>query len=306
MTAKLSELLKDSEVAALTDIREDAATKARTAKAKYERNSVWFILSGGLATIAGALILLSTGGEGSKEVLEAAQRGEEVLTPETLASVQSYLSQPIIRSLLFVVEVFALAFAAYTAEILRSSKADVSWIANRREAEAGRIKIFNKIMEQAQKRDTAPSHEYEIAAFDHFLTEQLDKQIKHHKDNDQEASEGAWRTIRIGAAIAAVVGGVGATGTIGEWWIVFGAFVGVIAPVLMHGLTKYREMKLDRERSESSANTWKILREIRGRADAARSDLTAGNPDAARQMIVDTHATMKAENEAWTPTKSPI
>lgn len=306
MTAKLDEILSDSEVRAIAEIRDRSASNARRAQSVYERYSVLFIVAGGVATVAGALILLSSGGEGSREAMEAAKRGGEALTPETLVSVQAYLAQPLVRSLLFVVEVFALGFSAYAAEILRSSKSDVAWISERREAEAGRITLFEKIMECAQARDGAGAQGYEVAAFGHFVDQQLAKQMKYHDDKNKKASDGAWKTIRTGAAIAAVIAGVGATGTIGQWWIVIGAFVGVVAPVLMHGLVKYREVKLDREQSESSANTWKILREIAGGVDAAKTSLAAGDPSRAREIVARTHETMQAENQAWTPTKPPI
>lgn len=303
---ELKELLKDSRVVAITTVRRRAADKAAKAQDIYNKNGSYFIVAGGIATVAGALILLSTGGEGSAELKAAAARGEEVLMPETLVAVQAALAQPLVRSLLFVLEVLALGIAAYCGEILRTAKSDVTWISERREAEIGRIKLHETILACAQERDPSGSLTYELAAFDYFVVDQLQKQISYHAKKETAATKSSWKTIRVGAAIAAIVAAVGATGTLGLWWIVIGAFVGVIAPVLMHGLSKYRELKMDRERTESSANMWKVLQEIAGRIDVARAKLDAGDPSLARQMIADTHTAMKAENEAWMPTKSPI
>ncbi len=302
------ELLNDSEVRAVTEIRQRSADKARAAKKAYERSGVAFIVAGAVATIAGALILLGTGADGAKDAAEAASRAREALTPATLASVQWYLSQPVLRSVLFIIEILALAVAAYNAEFLRSSKSEFTWVSERREAEAGRITKHDTIMACAQARDAKNpgTWTYEQVAFAHFVTDQLNEQLNHYANKEKAASEGAWKTVRIGAILAAVVAGVGATGTIGQWWMVIGAFVGVIAPVLMHGLTKYRDMKLDREQSEASAASWKVLREIAGDVDAATAALAAGNPEPAREIVAKTHACMKAENEAWMPTKSPI
>ena len=98
----------------------------------------------------------------------------------------------------------------------------------------------------------------------------------------------------------------GASGIVGTWFVVLGAFVGVMTPILMNALSKYQDIKLDRELSIAYAETWKILVEIQGNSDPAKIKLAAGDATLSREVIQKTHAAMKAENEAWTPTKSPF
>lgn len=298
----ITELLADSRVASAADLRNAHARRARVAQSNYKNYSRLLVIAGALATIAGALILLSFGTAPTDEL-----QGQE----KTLARLQELLSLDWLRTILFCIEVGSLAGAAFALEMLRSTRAGAEWLSERQAAEEGRVTLFETIRTVAQLRDEestdpAEAHEWERAAFEHFVEEQLKNQLMFHERSDQKHSKAAGLSAFFGAIVAAVIAAAGATGIGGHLWIVFAAFVGVVAPVILNALRQWQDRTLDQEKTQAYRKTWSALKSLAGDVDAARRALAENNPHIARDLITKVHKVMRAENEVWRPNKVEV
>ena len=287
MTFELNDILSDSRVAAISDLRRNHGDRARDAQMRYRRFSRLFIAATAAAALAGAMILYGAGGEAAGA------------TPGgTSSRLVEWLAVPRVRTLLFVVQVASLAGAAYAAEMLRETRVGSDWMEERRQAETLRVDLFDQIMAAAAEQGP----EAERAAFAHFAEEQLASQLHHHATAEATHRRSAGRSAVWGGLIAAVVAASGAAGVGGPGWIAIAALIGVIAPIALNALRTWRESSLDREKSARYRATWVELRRLSAELDAATRALDQGDPALARDLVARVHAVMRAEHEGWTPT----
>jgi hypothetical protein len=304
MTAILDDVLADTRVTSARDLRERRAARARDAQARYRAFTKLFILATLFAAIAGALILYGAGVEAtgaapaaSAETATAAAESVQSGAATRSGLLAKTLSRPWPRTLLFIVQVLSLAAAAYAAEMLRETRVHDDWLTERREAERGRVGLFDRIIEVAGERGMEAQKE----AFEYFVTKQLDKQMKFHADADQRHRLSAGRSAVWGGLLAAGIAATGASGVGGPTWIAIAALVGVLAPILMNALRNWRESTLDREKADRYRATWDELSRLSADVGAARRALDKSDPQPALDLVRRVHDVMRAENEAWTP-----
>lgn len=309
MAGPIDEILADSRIIAAKELRAKHAARARAAQVRYAKYSRLFVLATALAALAGALILYgagadATGAAGSGQLVDVAvpDASNEALEAATLAptseKLATFLSNAVVRTVLFVLQVASLALAAFSAEMLRETRVGLEWFNERRAAEAGRIEIFDKIWSIAKTKGI----EAQGAAFDYFVAEQLNKQIEFHEKAEQRHAAGAGRSAVVGATIAALIAATGAIGVGGSVWIALAALVGVLSPVLLNALRGWRESTLDREKSERYRKAWVDLTRLSGETSEASAALASGDPRKAEDLIAKVHDVMRAEHEGWTPT----
>jgi hypothetical protein len=277
---QLAPVLADSRVRTLRDLYDSHERRATAAQRVFRQFSTLFIVATALASVSGALILYGTGAGEADPVL------------------QRWLAQQPVRLILFVVEVAALAAAAFAAEMRREQKNDTEWLAERRAAERCRIAIWERIM--AVAAETGP--DAERAAFDRFVEEQLGVQMSYYASAEARHKRSASRSTVIGAVTAAAIAATGAAGIGGELWVAVAAFVGVVSPVLLNALRAWRDDTLDSEKAERYRAAWTELKRLEARGDEVRRALDAGEPKSARDFIDQVHAVLRQEHENWTPT----
>lgn len=283
MAELLDEILADSRVKALRDLRESHAARARDAQASHKGNSKIFIAATAMAAVAGALILYGSG----REATEATDLWSDILFK---AFADGWL-----RNGLFVIEIVALAAAAYAAEMMRETRSGIEWYAERRAAEIGRVDLFDTIMALAADKGVDAEQE----AFDYFAEKQLESQMSYHQKSEAKHRTMAGRSAVIGAVVAALIAATGASGIGGPHWIAIAAFVGVIAPVFLNTLQSWRDLTLDRQHSERYRATWAELTRLSADVDNCSIGLAAGDPKPARDLVKKVHSVMRAENESW-------
>ncbi|MGL4960929.1 MAG: hypothetical protein ACRC67_06835 [Inquilinus sp.] len=106
------------------------------------------VIATSIAAIAGALILYGAGGEAATQAAAATTQAAAPSNNTLIA----WLSGQGLRTLLFIVQVAALAAAAYAAEILRETEVTADWLTKRRAAEQGRAELFDHIMSVAAEK----------------------------------------------------------------------------------------------------------------------------------------------------------
>lgn len=268
-------VLSDPRIVAIDDIMAHHEENADIAQKTFRQFAAVFIGATALASLAAALILY---GSGSNEN-------------------DNMLAQPGLRNVLLVVEVAALAIAAFAAHIQETRQHSARWGRERQQAEACRIERFETVLA------TAATHGGETLkdAFDHFLSGQLDEQLSYFDKSALRHDNRSSRLAIAGAVVAAVVAVAGISG-LSEGWLPLAALAGVVAPIFLTALNSWRDTGSDQDKAARYSDVWMQLRRLKGQSDIVRAKLAAGDTEAMHTFVTQVHDILKAENETWSPT----
>ncbi|MEM9779669.1 MAG: DUF4231 domain-containing protein [Pseudomonadota bacterium] len=276
-TGKISAVLKDPRVEAAQDIFDRHDRAANRAQHTFKRFSLIFILATAVASLTAALILFgSSAGEGTTD------------------PIARFLGTPNTRNMLFIVEVAALAIAAFAAHIQETRQHSARWTRERRAAEACRIEIFDTILTVAAEHDA----KMQLAAFDHFISKQLDGQIAYFSASEARHDNRSSRFAMIGAAAATIVAIAGISG-LSDAWLPLAAMAGVIAPIFLTALNSWRDTGNDEEKAGRYGEVWTALRRLKGQTGLVRADFEAGNSAALHTFAQQVHDVLSAEIMGW-------
>jgi len=278
----LDQVLRDPRVEAVQDIFSQHDKRSMSAQRTHRRFALMFIAATALASLAAALILLATGA------------GEDAGANTPLTTI----SQPSLRYLLFAVEVVALAVAAFASHIQETRQYNITWDRERRLAEGCRIELFDTFLSVAKEGDI----KLQGAAFDHFVSHQLDNQLRFYNDTGVRHEQRTWGFAVVGALVAAVVAAAG-VGGISEHWLPLAALIGVVAPVFLTALNSWQNTTNDQEKAQRYAQTWTSLRRLKGQTGIVRNKLSKGDVDQMLAFVAEVHNILRDENVGWQPSK---
>lgn len=278
-TGDIKTVLQDARVMAVQDIMDHHEASAQDAQKASRNFSLIFILATSVAALAAALILF---GAGAAEA-------------DNAHPIAEFINRDTVRNLLYVIEVGALAATAFAAHVQETRQHSARWGAHRRNAEETRIELYDTILAVAAQGDQSTK----TAAFEHFLTGQLDGQLRYFERGKTRHDKRASRFALYGALIAVAVA-VAGYGGYSDKWLPAAALAGVIAPIFLTALNSWRDSGGDAEKAARYSDVWTSLRRLKGQSIVVRDALTNGDDDAATAFVVEVHDVLRNEINVWT------
>lgn len=256
----INTILSDERVTALQDIMDRYDGAANSAQTVFKNFSFVFIFATAAATLSAALILFGSGagvGDGSHPVA-------------------IFLKNTSVQNLLFVVQVAFLGTAAFAAHVQETRQHANRWSGKRRLAEETRIELFEAVFFVANEA----GQDSQVAAFDYFLSQQLDGQIRYFDKAQVRHDNTASKLATLGAVVAGVVAIAGVSGY-SEYWLPIAALAGVVAPVFLMALNSWRDTGNDAQKATRYSEVWIALRRLKGQSDIVKRSLASGDVAAA-------------------------
>ena len=275
--------MKDSWRIAARDIFEHHDQKPNYSQLVFRRFSFLFIAGTTVSGFCAALILLASGNASS----------------DNTNWLYDVISSSAVRYTLFAIEILALGIAAFAAHIQEARKHDSRWKQQRRMAEASRIEIFNTLFKVASDKSIREQQ----TAFDHFITEQLDGQLKYYSSSSKLHNRRSIGLAAIGAVIAGAVA-ISGVGGLSENLLPIAALIGVVAPIFLTALNSWRENNNDDEKALLYDQVWTKLRILKGQSELVRVELATGDYNAVLGFVDEVHKTIHEEHKTWKPTSN--
>lgn len=272
----------DPRFEAINAAREIAASKARSAQARYRRTSRGFIISTALAAVFGGLLLY--GLDTSASELPNSPR------------LKQFVGSPTNQIIIGVVQAACLAIAAFCGSILSRLRYDESWIENRTKAEKGRLDRAMMALELGH----AQGPDFFRQAGQYFNTELIDGQLQ-YLAKAVLLHENRARTLAVfGATVAAIAAlAVGFGGARLSSLVLFAAFIGVISPAFISALKSWEETSGDQERAKFHANTWDQLNAAKGKRLEFDTAITNNDLEAARAYANTVLEVLRTDHTAF-------
>ena len=142
--AWLRTTLKDSRISGLLALRRDASEAARRAQRRFKAASIVAIVGTAVATLASGLLLYGAGSD-------ATGSGASAPADQTLVG---WVREQ--RTVITWVQVAGLFATTVAAGLLGSQNFVARWSGNRRQAEAQRREVFNKVLSLAKEATSVP------------------------------------------------------------------------------------------------------------------------------------------------------
>jgi len=275
----MNEILKDARVTAIGDILDRHDRMAGEAQKAFKNFSYVFIAGTMIAALAAALLLFGSG------VADAEN-------PHPLAALMAGQQ---IQTLLFAIEVGALAIAAFAAHVQESRQHISRWSSERKKAEEARIEMAETIFAIAMDADT----DKKLAAFDHFVADHLDGQIDYFAKRQAQHDKRASRFAIYGAVVAFFVAVAGVSGY-SDAWLPVAALLGVLAPILMTALNSWRDTGNDGDKAARYSDVWVQLRRLKGQSEETKKQLAGGDDKAGAAYVAAVNAVLRDELSNWT------